>query len=204
MKVESTLYESTKNPLLTIRRVLETCSGKKSTKSNYELGLMAYNLGHWSVFEFVNFTFDIKNLSRVALAQLTRHRIASYAVRTSRSEFVPAFSLPESLADYSADENNFKEFLEIAEQVGFDSARYFLPQAQTVDLLMSLNLRSLLNFMQERLCSRAGEEIRDLANKMKKNILKSSTIQDQKFFDEILQPKCSWLRRCPLGRNCKG
>jgi thymidylate synthase (FAD) len=152
----------------------------------------------------VSFTFEIKNLSRVALAQLTRHRHASYAVRASRREFAPEFSYPDDVDDYYIEEDDLKLFHDVAKQVGFDSARYLLPQAQTVDLLMSLNLRSLLNFMQERLCSSAGEEIRDLANKMKKNILKSSTIQDQKFFDEILQPKCSWLRRCPLGRNCKG
>lgn len=40
----------------------------------------ALNAGHDSVVEHVNFTFRIEGVSRVLLAQLTRHRIASYSV----------------------------------------------------------------------------------------------------------------------------
>ena len=40
--------------------------------------------GHESVIEHVNFTFEIEDVSRTLLAQLTRHRIASFSVQSQR------------------------------------------------------------------------------------------------------------------------
>lgn len=42
------------------------------------------NLGHESPFEHITFTFSIEGVSRSLLAQLTRHRIASYSVQSQR------------------------------------------------------------------------------------------------------------------------
>ena len=41
-------------------------------------------MGHESVLEHVSFTFLIEGVSRVLLAQLTRHRIASFSVQSQR------------------------------------------------------------------------------------------------------------------------
>ncbi|MGI6030924.1 MAG: FAD-dependent thymidylate synthase [Eubacteriales bacterium] len=45
---------------------------------------MLAELGHGSVFEHAYFTFGIEGVSRSLLAQLTRHRIASYSVKSQR------------------------------------------------------------------------------------------------------------------------
>ena len=45
---------------------------------------MLMGLGHESPFEHVTFTFAIEGVSRSLLAQLTRHRIASYSVQSQR------------------------------------------------------------------------------------------------------------------------
>ena len=42
------------------------------------------NMGHESILEHVTFTFGIEGVSRVLLAQLTRHRIASFSVQSQR------------------------------------------------------------------------------------------------------------------------
>lgn len=42
------------------------------------------DLGHESPIEHVNFTFGIEGVSRTLLAQITRHRIASYSVKSQR------------------------------------------------------------------------------------------------------------------------
>lgn len=42
------------------------------------------NIGHESPMEHVSFTFGIQGVSRTFLAQLTRHRIASYSVKSQR------------------------------------------------------------------------------------------------------------------------
>ena len=40
--------------------------------------------GHTSTLEHIVFTFSIEGISRACLAQLTRHRIASYSVQSQR------------------------------------------------------------------------------------------------------------------------
>ncbi|HBL85381.1 MAG: FAD-dependent thymidylate synthase [Clostridiales bacterium GWF2_38_85] len=45
---------------------------------------MLSNLGHESPFEHVSFTFGIEGVSRAVLAQITRHRIASFSVQSQR------------------------------------------------------------------------------------------------------------------------
>ncbi len=45
---------------------------------------MLSKIGHESPIEHANFTFGIEGVSRAFLAQLTRHRIASYSVQSQR------------------------------------------------------------------------------------------------------------------------
>ena len=42
------------------------------------------SMGHESPFEHITFTFGIEGVSRALLAQITRHRIASYSVQSQR------------------------------------------------------------------------------------------------------------------------
>ena len=45
---------------------------------------MLANIGHESPIEHVSFTFGIEGVSRALLAQITRHRIASFSVQSQR------------------------------------------------------------------------------------------------------------------------
>ena len=45
---------------------------------------MLAGLGHESPIEHASFTFGVEGVSRSLLAQLTRHRIASYSVQSQR------------------------------------------------------------------------------------------------------------------------
>lgn len=45
---------------------------------------MLASLGHESPIEHANFTFAIEGVSRALLAQITRHRLASYSVKSQR------------------------------------------------------------------------------------------------------------------------
>ncbi len=68
---------------------------------------MLSSIGHESPTEHVCFTFGIEGVSRSLLAQLTRHRIASYSVKSQRYVTEGAFSFvipPEIEADEKAKE----------------------------------------------------------------------------------------------------
>ena len=63
---------------------------------------MLGNIGHESPIEHASFTFAIEGVSRSLLAQLTRHRIASYSVRSQRYVSEKSFGYvtpPEIAAD---------------------------------------------------------------------------------------------------------
>lgn len=66
---------------------------------------MLANIGHESPVEHISFTFGIEGVSRTLLAQITRHRIASFSVQSQRyvkkSEFV-YITPPEIEADPGA------------------------------------------------------------------------------------------------------
>jgi len=57
------------------------CYDSKPTLKSLQAAIKA---GHTSLLEHVTFTWEIKHISRVVLAQLTRHRIASFTVRSQR------------------------------------------------------------------------------------------------------------------------
>ncbi|HXK77716.1 MAG TPA: FAD-dependent thymidylate synthase [Oscillospiraceae bacterium] len=70
---------------------------------------MLAEMGHESPLEHVSFTFTIEGVSRVFLAQMTRHRIASYSVQSQRYVRKDSFEyiLPPSIA---ADPEAAEEF----------------------------------------------------------------------------------------------
>ena len=64
---------------------------------------MLMDLGHESPIEHVSFTFGIEGVSRSLLAQITRHRIASYSVKSQRyvKEGQFEFITPPAIAEDS-------------------------------------------------------------------------------------------------------
>lgn len=63
-----------------VDQLMEDLTPEKSTK----FLKMLSSMGHQSPIEHANFTFAIEGVSRSLLAQLTRHRIASYSVQSQR------------------------------------------------------------------------------------------------------------------------
>ncbi len=91
IKVE--LLEHTPNPERVIAAAAKLCYSsvgvddileKMTPEKNEEFIHMLMNLGHESPVEHVTFTFAVEGVSRSLLAQLTRHRIASYSVQSQR------------------------------------------------------------------------------------------------------------------------
>ena len=54
-------------------------------KASGFVGMLA-EIGHESPIEHVSFTFGIEGVSRSLLAQITRHRIASYSVQSQYAD----------------------------------------------------------------------------------------------------------------------
>ena len=140
-------------------------------------------MGHESVLEHATFTFGVEGVSRVLLAQLTRHRLASFSVQSQRyvsyekgfGYIVPpkiAALGEEAVARYEAQMDQIHSwYREWQEQLGTgeggnEDARFVLPGACETRLLMTMNVRELRHFFALRMCSRAQWEIRAMATEM--------------------------------------
>jgi len=140
------------------------------------------SLNHLSPFEHASFTFGVEGVSRALLAQITRHRIASFSVKSQRYVKADNFNyiIPPAIKALGKDaiaefENQMKtiqgfyngwtEKLESGER-GNEDARFVLPNAAETKFLVTMNARELMHFFNLRCCNRAQWEIRELAFKM--------------------------------------
>ncbi len=138
---------------------------------------MVLDLGHYSVLEHASFTFAIEGISRACSHQLVRHRIASFSQQSQRYVKMRdvEFTTPASIQRNPDAARRFAEVSQILQSqydalleagIPAEDARYILPNAAATKLLMTANARSLLNFFELRLCTRAQWEIRQLAGLM--------------------------------------
>ena len=141
------------------------------------------NMGHESILEHASFTFGIEGVSRALLAQLTRHRIASFSVQSQRYvsyEKGFGYVIPESIRALGPEAaENFGRQMETMEEwykewqqalgtgeKANEDARFVLPNACETRIMMTMNVRELLHFFQLRMCNRAQWEIRRMAEQM--------------------------------------
>lgn len=167
--------------------------------------------GHESVMEHASFTFRIQGVSRVLLAQLTRHRIASYSVQSQRYCRIDSaeFVVPPAINDNPAIHEYYNRrchdcFVAYQRMIGSgikeQDARYILPQGIVCQLIMTMNARELNHFLSLRMCNRAQWEIRNLADAMFEELYKTDA---RLLFDNAV-PGCCTKRGCPQGkRSCK-
>ena len=142
------------------------------------------SMGHESVLEHVSFTFLIEGVSRVLLAQLTRHRIASFSVQSQRYvSYASGFGYivppairnlgEEAVQEYESQMAQMQSWYEgwqkklgDAGEKSNEDARFVLPNACETRILMTMNARELRHFFALRMCSRAQWEIRQMAQSM--------------------------------------
>jgi thymidylate synthase (FAD) len=169
MKV--TLIQATPNPIETISKIASICY---DSDPKNPLGLVKhlYNNGHHSVFEHIYFTFKIEGISRACSHQLVRHRHCSFTQRSQRycSEDGFEYITPRTVTEiaWKIDMDCLNEWYENYQANGTpnEDARYILPNACATELYLSCNLRELIHIANERLCTRAQWEIRDLVKQM--------------------------------------
>lgn len=90
---------------------------------------MLMNLGHESPIEHVSFTFGIEGASRSLLAQITRHRLASYSVKSQRyvKEGMFEYIIPPEVEAIPEAKKVFLETME-QEQAAYDKLTEILFQ----------------------------------------------------------------------------
>lgn len=135
------------------------------------------DLGHQSPLEHCSFTFGVEGVSRALSHQLVRHRIASYSQKSQRyvKEGQFEYITPPTIVENPTEKYMFEDFMRRAQEVyncliingiPAEDARFVLPNACETKLIMTMNIRTLLHFFEERCCERAQWEIRQMADTM--------------------------------------
>ena len=148
---------------------------------------------HKSTLEHLVYTFDIDGISRACLQELARHRMASYSVKSTRYTLKELSKGIGTIDDYlvstgndEIDSNNWRQLNVVAkvlqEGASNDITKYLIPEAYKTSLIMTINARSLQNFLELRSSKYALWEIRELAL----NIYKAIPEEHKYLFEESI------------------
>lgn len=196
------------------------CNEVESWEHGYEFLKMCWfiyqHANHDSQLEHITIQFQFKDMSRACQQQWTRHRLQILGIQSQR--YIDFFSdkdteakvyIPASIAANPEALKIYKEYLEQLPEVVSkikalgdkhikdEDIRYLYPNALCSDGMVTINLRSLLHILNERLCSKAQKEIRDFAYVVAKHLKK-----ELPFIGLLCEPKCMRLGHCPELNGC--
>lgn len=169
------------------------------------------SLGHMSPFEHASFTFGIEGVSRALLAQITRHRIASFSVKSQRyvsastqetfnyvippaieklgGEYVQKFE--EEMKTMQGWYSEWQSLLGGNSESANEDARFVLPNAAETKMIVTMNARELMHFFRLRCCNRAQWEIREIAWRMLKLVIEVAPTMFQNAGPSCVSGACS-------------
>ena len=182
-----------------------------ASKNGYRSLQHSLASGHESVLEHAVFTFRVEGISRVTLAQLTRHRLASFSVQSQRYVKLedPELVVPDSIrtsAFATEAESSMRYMLNLYQRmveagIPAEDARYVTPQSVPTSLIVTMNVRELRHFFTLRCCNRAQWEIRKLAEEMLKLCKKEAPILFENAGPGCIRGKCPEKRPCGNPRS---
>ena len=183
-----TLIRYTADPEATVALAAKLCYSDRElpdltenilAKDNSAFIARLTEMGHLSPIEHASFTFSVEGVSRAFLAQITRHRIASFSVRSQRYVSEDSFNyvVPPAIEELGAAAvarfvgqmdtimdwyRDWQSALGRGEKSNED-ARFILPNACETKMIVTMNARELMHFFELRCCNRAQWEIRSVA-----------------------------------------
>ncbi len=197
VKPKVSLIRYTADPEATVALAAKLCYSDREldyltenilAKDNSKFISKLTDMGHLSPIEHASFTFSVEGVSRAMLAQITRHRIASFSVRSQRYVSEDSFNyvIPPAIEEMGAAAvaryvgqmdtimdwyRDWQSALGHGERSNED-ARFILPNACETKMIVTMNARELMHFFELRCCNRAQWEIRDVAWQMFEAVVK--------------------------------
>ena len=196
MKVELLHF----TPIMIAVKAIRTCYN--SCDKSDELGEKDIKLlksiianNHLSTVEHISYNFKISGISRALLQQLSRHRLSSLSVKSTRYTLrelknVNHLDLKNYLVKISDSIDEYNKFrlatiqaLINEQNLSNDELKYLLPEAFKTELIFTINARSLRNLLELRLSSKALKEFRELARALYRELPEPHRV----LFDDIVE-----------------
>lgn len=197
------LPETMKNPITTIGRNIGICYGSdiSDDSKNYRRGLNSIKAGHGRVLEFAEVYLAISEVSARTIRQWYTHiggaptRVQESTRYINYKDFT--FILPPSIkkndaayATYINAMAYLRKAIGDMQEAGIskEDAANLLPLGMETGICCKHNARNLMNMFEQRLCTRAYWEYRDLM---------------QMLYDELHDYSDEWATLCELLFKCK-
>lgn len=200
------------------QNALELLLGTKSTRMRGEDPAKMSKeekMEHWrymldtirSPFEFVDYIFEISEVSKNFTHQLVRTRSGAYQQETSRAldmsgngTIIPeAFRVDDELSalfyDAIADADAHYQQL-VAAGAELQDARAVLPSNMSTTIKAKFNLRTLSDMAMNRLCTRTQGEYQEVFRLMRELVL-----MEHPWAEPLLQPACIGKGQCAFPRH---
>lgn len=194
--------DTTKNPLQKIGSVAGVCWGANTDdiQKNVNRAISCIESDHGRVLEWVNVEFLIEGISARCMREVGRHCVGTSYLQSStryvdESNF--KYYTPPSCQKDGVREVYEKGMTQVAEFYGElielgvprEDAANALPLGMDSKVVWKINLRSLVNFMNKRLCSRALLEIRQFANELRSLLMKIN-VEWEWIGENLFVPSC--------------
>lgn len=170
---------------------------------------------HESISEHITYSFNIEELPRFVLTEMTRHRICSYSVKSTRYtlkeladeepfiqedienpggfiyKFHDAFKYIEPSTEPKMRYKQLWQLEQLRDAIqskkhSLDEVKYLVPESYLTSLVWTINIRSLRNFLHLRLSKSAHFKIRELAELIYEAIPKEHKFLYSDIIDETI------------------
>lgn len=209
------LPETTIDPISLMGRRAGICWGADVTDSekNYKRGLDCIKSNHGRVFEFVNIEAIIEGYSARVIREWYTHIGGSPTRLQSSTRYVNydnfEYIIPKTVqaeeqkAWYNNAIDTISQTLQNLEESGVkrEDAAMLLPLGMATKIVDKRNVRNVISMAEQRMCSRAYWEYRELFNEYIKQ-LKLYSEEWATLIPMVMQPKCETLGYCPEKYSC--
>ena len=209
------LPETTIDPISLMGRRAGICWGADVTDSekNYKRGLDCIKSNHGRVFEFVNIEAIIEGYSARVIREWYTHIGGSPTRLQSSTRYVNynnfEYIIPKTVQTeeqktwYNNAIDTISQTLKNLEESGVkrEDAAMLLPLGMATKIVDKRNVRNVISMAEQRMCSRAYWEYRELFNEYIKQ-LKLYSEEWATLIPMVMKPKCDVLGYCPEKYSC--
>lgn len=172
--------DTTKNPLQKIGSVAGVCWGANTDdiQKNVNRAISCIESDHGRVLEWVNVEFLIEDISARCMREVGRHCVGTsylqsstrYVDESNFKYYTPPSCKKDGVKDvYEKGMQSVADFYGELLDLGVprEDAANALPLGMNSKVVWKINLRSLVNFMNKRLCGRALLEIQKFSHELR-------------------------------------
>lgn len=211
------LSETTDEPLTFSGKLCGVCWGADTSdhSKNFKRGLECLRSGHGRVLEYPQIYMILDGWSAKVIREFYTHIIDVTRLQASTRyidykdfEYIVPPSIEandEAKEIYNQTIRNIKEGLEKLNKLNIpkEDSSGLLPLNYSTKVVVRIGLRELINMSEQRMCSRAYHEYRDLMSE----ILSALSIYSDEWKylieeEKIFAPKCQKLGYCPEKNSC--